>query len=251
MTHRFHALVALVLVLAAGCASRDPVIGSGGNLSSRPYFEVFTGEGGDHYFRFRSANHQTILASQGYSSRSAAVGGLVSVLSHGESDDRYELRTARNGETYFVLTANNGHVIGMSETYSTRSNAYRGMRGVMNNLARYQEWRAERSGERFDVFRGEDGRYYFNLHAGNGEIVLSSQGYDSEAGALNGTLSVTENGLDPEGYELAESADGGAYFNVVASNGQVIATSEVYSSMSNARRAVDGVMGVLEVVELL
>lgn len=243
--------LSLVLFVGAGCADRDPVVGGGGSLSGRPYFQVFTAENGDHYFRFRAANHQTILASQGYSSRSAALGGLLSVLDNGENTDSYELRTARNGESYFVLLAGNGRVIGMSEMYASRSNAYRGLTGVARNLTRYLDWRAERTGERFDVFRGEDGRFYFNLHAGNGEIVLSSQGYETEAAALNGTFSVTENGLAPDAYELSESADGGAYFNVVAGNGQVIATSEVYSTMSNARRAVDGVMGVLEVVELL
>lgn len=248
-----HVLTLLVLVAtAAGCAmERDSVVSTGGAVTGRPYFQVFEGQDGDHYFRFRAANHETILASQGYASRTSALGGLLSVLDNGQDLDRYELRTARDGESYFVLKAANGRVIGMSETYASRSGAYRGMEGVQRNLGDYLEYRASRTGARFDVFRGADGEFYFNLHAGNGEIVLGSEGYGTEAAALNGTFSVVDHGLYPDAYEIDDSADGGAYFNVVASNGQVIGTSEVYASRSNARRAADSVMELLETVELL
>ncbi|MGE0789599.1 MAG: YegP family protein [Sandaracinaceae bacterium] len=247
------ALVALALVaLANGCAmERDPAAGAAGSLSARPYFEVWQSESGDHYFHLNAGNHETILASQAYSSRTAALAGVLSVLDNGEISSRYELRTARNGQTYFVLKAANGQVIGTSETYSTRSNGSRGVRAATSNVSQYIDWLAERAGARLDVFRGNDGQYYFNLHAANGEIVLSSEGYSSEAAAYNATFALVENGLTPDAFVVSQSRDGGAYFNVVAQNGEIIATSEVYASMSNARRAVNSVMELLEVVELL
>ena len=46
---------------------------------------------------------------------------------------------------------------------------------------------------RFTVFVGADGKFYFHLKAGNGEIICQSQGYASKQSALNGIESIREN----------------------------------------------------------
>lgn len=250
-TQRITILFALFATLAAGCADRDTGWGSTGAVTGRPYFEVQQNVAGDFFFNLHAANHQVILTSESYTSRTGALNGVLSVLDHGTRWSNYEQREARDGSHYFVLLASNGNVIGMSEMYSTRSNASRGLESVFENVDRYLDWQANRTGERFDVFRGRDGRFYFNVVAGNGEIVLSSQGYSDEASAYNGAVSVSTWGVDPEAYEIADSADGGAYFNLKAPNGQVIGTSEVYSTRSNARRGRDGVVELLGGLDVL
>ena len=248
-------LFALVLTalagLANGCAMERDIAGGTDAVVGRPYFEIFESESGDHYFRMKAANHEIILQSQGYSSRTAALNGFLSTLDNGLIYSRYELVQASNGEWYFRLNSRNGNVIGWSETYTTRSGAERGIEAVVRNVGEYQDWLANRTGARFDVFRGADGRYYFNLHAANGEIVMSSQGYSAEESAWNATFSVAENGVNEARYEINDSADGGAYFNLKARNGRIIGTSEVYVSRSNATRAVGAVIELLPSVELL
>jgi uncharacterized protein YegP (UPF0339 family) len=247
--------VTLLLVSLFGCAldQRTPVeVGdSAAAVSGRPYFELWESDGGQHYFHFVAANHEIILASEGYSSRSSAFAGILSVWDNGENAGRFDVKQAVSGAHYFTLKAANGRVIGVSEMYGTRSGALRGVDTVIANVGRYLEWQAERTGRRFDVFQGADERYYFNLRAGNGEIVLSSQGYTTEAAAWAGVFSVADNGIDAEQYELRESVDGGWYFNLEAKNGRVIATSEVYASHYNAERARDAVVELLPEVELL
>jgi len=252
-THRILTVaLTLLAITASGCAmERDIASGATGELSTRPYFDVFRGEGGDHYFNLRAANHEIILQSQGYSSRTAALNGFLSVLDNGELYGRYEVRPANDGTWYFVLESRNGRVIGISETYVSRSNAERGVSTVVRNVGNYLDWQANRTGARFDVFRGTDGRYYFNLHAANGEIVLVSQGYSSEESAYNGTFSVADNGIFETNYDLNDSADGGAYFTLQARNGQTIGVSETYSTRSNARRGCDSVIALLPDVDLL
>ena len=44
----------------------------------------------------------------------------------------------------------------------------------------------------FDLFKGEDGQYYFNLVAPNGEPIASSEGYEAKSGAENGIRAVRE-----------------------------------------------------------
>ena len=42
-------------------------------------------------------------------------------------------------------------------------------------------------------------------------------------------------------YNLKKSADGQFYFNLVASNGEPVATSETYKTKNNAERGIDAV----------
>lgn len=79
--------------------------------------------------------------------------------------------------------------------------------------------------------------WHFNLKSGNGAILLTSEAYSSRTGAINGALSVLDNGVDPAQYEVNQTATG---FNLhlKAANSETIAFSQVYSSKSNATRAI-------------
>ena len=98
---------------------------------------------------------------------------------------------------------------------------------------------------RFETFQGVDGKYYFHMIAGNGEKVLQSQGYTSSRGAATGIASVRTNGTKPAQFHVTEAADGEWYFDLVAGNGQTIATSEMYVSEYNANRAVSAVVSLV------
>jgi hypothetical protein len=99
---------------------------------------------------------------------------------------------------------------------------------------------------RFETFTGRDGKSYFHLLAGNGEKVLSSQGYTSASSAAAGIVSVQANGTSTAGYEIREAADGSSYFVLKAGNGAIIGLSEMYVSKSNAVRAIDSVVKVVK-----
>ena len=56
---------------------------------------------------------------------------------------------------------------------------------------------------RFDRLESKNGKYYFNLKATNGQIIGTSQMYESVASRDNGIASVTTNAPDAElKYEL-------------------------------------------------
>lgn len=251
--HKTHITTASLLALLSlgACAAVDDIGTAEESVSGRPSFEVFEGEDGRYFFNFSAANHEIILQSQGYSSRTAALGGLISVLDHGGFEANYALLEAGNGEHYFNLLAGNGQVIATSETYGQKSDAARAINNTIDNVDDYLAFQASRRGARFVVFEGHDGRFFFHLRAANGAIVLQSQGYKSEAAALNGTFSVAGNGIDLDNYELKPSGETGYYFNLKAANGEIIGTSEVYSTQSNARRACEDIATLLPSVELL
>ncbi len=49
------------------------------------------------------------------------------------SHPQFTLKTAKNGQTYFVLTAKNGQPIAQSEMYTTRAAALNGIESVQSN----------------------------------------------------------------------------------------------------------------------
>ena len=85
---------------------------------------------------------------------------------------------------------------------------------------------------KFELYKDKGGEFRFRLKAGNGEIILASEGYTSKANASNGIESVQKNAPLDERYERKNASSGKPMFNLRAGNNQVIGTSEVYSSES-------------------
>ncbi len=85
-----------------------------------PKFQIFQGKKGQYYFRLRAGNGEPILASEGYSSKSAAKNGVESVKKNSKSDGRYNRKIASNGQFFFNLEAVNSEIIGKSEMYKSK-----------------------------------------------------------------------------------------------------------------------------------
>jgi len=102
----------------------------------------------------------------------------------------------------------------------------------------YSDVDAEAAGTgKLEFWQANDAQWHFHLKAGNGAILLTSEAYKARTGAINGALSVLENGVDPAQYKVVQTKTG-YIVHLVAGNGEIISFSEVYSSKSNATRAV-------------
>jgi uncharacterized protein YegP (UPF0339 family) len=94
---------------------------------------------------------------------------------------KFEVKTAKNGQTHFNLLASNGQVILQSEMYETKASAMNGVESVKKNAAQ---------DERYERLVSQSGKPYFVLKAGNHQVIGQSQQYESEAGRDNGIESV-------------------------------------------------------------
>ncbi|RYY40583.1 MAG: DUF1508 domain-containing protein [Chitinophagaceae bacterium] len=94
---------------------------------------------------------------------------------------------------------------------------------------------------KFEISKRSNGEYQFNLKAGNGQTILRSEGYSSRAGCDNGVDSVRKNSQDDSRYDRKTSTSGKFYFNLKASNGQIIGTSEMYESESGRDNGIASV----------
>lgn len=82
----------------------------------------------------------------------------------------------------------------------------------------------------FYIRMATNGQYYFNLKAGNNETILTSERYITKASCRSGIDSVKENATYDSRYDRKNSTNGQYYFNIKASNGLVIGTSETYTT---------------------
>jgi uncharacterized protein YegP (UPF0339 family) len=55
---------------------------------------------------------------------------------------------------------------------------------------------------KFELKKTANGQFHFNLKAGNGEIIATSEMYESKASAVNGIESVRKNAADAEVVDL-------------------------------------------------
>jgi len=96
-------------------------------------FEIYKDNSGEFRFRLKASNGEPILASEGYTTKSACENGIASVAKNSQDENRFELKEAKNGKWHFNLKATNGQIIGTSQMYSSESGAKNGMKSVAKN----------------------------------------------------------------------------------------------------------------------
>ena len=94
---------------------------------------------------------------------------------------------------------------------------------------------------KFECYKDKAGEFRFRLKASNGEVILSSEGYGAKAGCDNGIESVRKNSAIEERFEKTTTESGKFRFNLRASNGQVIGTSQNYDSESGRDNGIASV----------
>jgi uncharacterized protein YegP (UPF0339 family) len=93
----------------------------------------------------------------------------------------------------------------------------------------------------YELSKSSDGQFRFALKAGNAETILTSELYKAKSSAENGIASVQANCGTDERYECKTSSSGQQYFNLKATNGQVIGTSQMYASESSRENGITSV----------
>jgi uncharacterized protein YegP (UPF0339 family) len=93
----------------------------------------------------------------------------------------------------------------------------------------------------FAVEQRDNGEFQFNLLAANGQVILTSEGYQAKQSCLDGVESVRTNSQDDARYARQTASDGRPYFNLTAPNGQVIGSSQMYSDEAACAAGISSV----------
>lgn len=94
---------------------------------------------------------------------------------------------------------------------------------------------------KFQLKKAKNGKFFFNLLATNGEVILTSQMYASKATAKKGIASVQANAGDTARFEEKVNKGGQHYFVLKAKNQQVIGNSEAYSGKPAMKNGIKSV----------
>ena len=111
---------------------------------------------------------------------------------------KYVIKETKTGFT-FRLKAGNGEVIGTSEVYKALASCKNGIASVAKNapVAAVEDQTVEgfekAKNPTSEIYTDKAGETRFRLKAGNGEIILASEGYSSMSGCKNGIESVRKN----------------------------------------------------------
>ncbi len=97
----------------------------------------------------------------------------------------FELSKSSDGQFKFVLKAGNGEIVLTSELYTSKSAAENGIASVRTNSP---------LDERYEKKTASNGKFHFNLKAGNHQVIGSSQLYATEQSRDKGIASVKTNG---------------------------------------------------------
>ncbi|MCI7692266.1 MAG: YegP family protein [Oscillospiraceae bacterium] len=109
---------------------------------------------------------------------------------------------------------------------------------------------------KFEIKKTKNDGFVFNLKAGNGEVIATSETYNSLDACKNGINSVITNAPEAavedqtvEGFateknpkfELYTDKKGEFRFRLKAKNGQIIATSEGYKAKAGCKNGIESI----------
>ncbi len=73
----------------------------------------------------------------------------------------------------------------------------------------------------------------------DGKVIVKSENYSQKASAKNGIESVKKNSQIDARYIMKESKNGKFFFNLKASNGQIVATSSLFATEADRTKAIE------------
>lgn len=94
---------------------------------------------------------------------------------------------------------------------------------------------------KFELKAAKGGKFVFALKSSNGQIVLSSETYDTKKNAEKGIASVKKNAVNEKRFDRREAKNGEVYFVLTASNGEIIGKSEMYKRKASMENGIASV----------
>ncbi|MBO9673508.1 MAG: YegP family protein [Sphingobacteriaceae bacterium] len=94
---------------------------------------------------------------------------------------------------------------------------------------------------KFIITKRSNNEYQFNLKAANGQVILTSEGYNAKASCYKGIESVKNNASTDARYDRKVAKNGTYYFNLKAGNREIIGTSQLYTTEDARNKGIESV----------
>lgn len=108
---------------------------------------------------------------------------------------KFEITKRKNGEFQYNLKASNGEIVLTSEGYVAKASCIKGINSVKKNSTEEQ---------RFEKRVAKNTKYFFIIKAKNGQVIGTSEMYESEAARDKGIASVRKNASSAKIVDLTK-----------------------------------------------
>jgi len=215
---------------------------------------------GSFFFLLKANNGQLLLESTGYTTEAGAKGGIETFKNAVENGE-FRIDPDKNGNFRFILRASaRSQMLYHGESYSTRQSAENSIKSVKNFALRAVVKRVEeadvddgsavqlkplpaaehKAGGKIEIAE-RNGLFYFLLKANNGQLLVESPAFTTEAGARAGIETfkkATESGV----YSIDEDKNGKFRFILRAGvRAQVRYVGENYPTRQSAENSLNSV----------
>ncbi|MEW7859353.1 DUF1508 domain-containing protein [Pseudomonas chlororaphis] len=94
---------------------------------------------------------------------------------------------------------------------------------------------------KFHIKRSASGKYFFTLQAGNGEIILNSELFDTSESVKSAINEVITNASRDGAFKIHETSNGKFYFSLTNNSGKTLGRSSTYASKASAENGITAV----------
>lgn len=223
------------------------------------------GEG--EYVAFLYANNgELLLMSETYSTVDGAKKGVATIQKNA-TDENFAIYKDKNSNYYFKLKNSKNRFLCVGETYPNRNACLNSIESVKKfvdspisdavekdiTLIKYVPTPVDKLPEKKYsgkwVIKEEEGEYRAQLHASNGELLLSSESYASYASAKEAMGNISQNGI--AGNFIVDCDKKGRYFFKLRNATKVtLCVGETYSQLQACLSAIDSVRSFLKTAKL-
>ena len=215
---------------------------------------------GSFFFLLKANNGQLLLESTGYTTEAGAKGGIETFKNAVENGE-FHIDPDKNGNYRFILRASaRSQMLYHGESYSTRQSAENSIKSVKNFALRAVVKRVEeadvddgtavqlkplpaaehKAGGKLEIVE-RNGLFYFILKANNGQLLVESPAFTTDAGAKAGIETfkkATETGV----YSIDADKNGKFRFILRAGvRAQVRYVGENYPTRQSAENSLNSV----------
>lgn len=121
------------------------------------------------------------------------------------------------------------------------------------NIAMPQKKEAPKQAKKFYgkwiIEHKSDDEYMAKLSASNGEVMLSSEIYKSEDGAVNGIATIVK-GIDTGNFVIYQDKNKNYYYKLKTANNKLLCVGEIYKSKDQCLKAVESVKRIAKLCEI-
>ena len=235
-------------------------LADGNYLFNEVTYQIFRSGNDKHYFTFKDKDGKTIFLNadvRGFETQEEAQAIVNEIMKYGPYEVNYDGKMARNGKYYFYLKGEEGKNLAKSFFYNSEEDMQASVglllgtelqlaaviaasNKVVDDYLECKTYHGEAGFHRFS----HNGEHYFSYNDGDGETVLRSEGYTTEAARENGIGSVISNASLDERWKTGTALDGRYhFFSLKAGNHQEIARSCYYTSEEEMNGALSWVRG--------